>query len=63
MNDVSSPGSPFHPELVEVMRGLGIDLSERRPERLTRELRDDIASRARQLLAELNGSGSLGAAR
>jgi protein-tyrosine-phosphatase len=32
------PAERVHPEVVEVMRQLGIDLSDRRPQRLTREL-------------------------
>jgi arsenate reductase (thioredoxin) len=34
----TTPGERVHPEVVEVMRELGIDLAERRPRRLTREL-------------------------
>lgn len=34
----TSPGERVHPEVVEVMSELGIDLSEREPRRLTREL-------------------------
>ena len=34
----TTPGERVHPEVVEVMRELGIDLSGRRPQRLTREL-------------------------
>jgi protein-tyrosine-phosphatase len=34
----TTPGEHVHPEVVEVMRELGIDLSERRPQLLTREL-------------------------
>jgi arsenate reductase len=102
----ADPDGHVHPEVVQVMRELGIDLSERRPQRLTRELaeeadvvvtmgcgdacpyipgkryidwdladpkgkpvsavqaiRDDIAGRVRELLAEVDRSGSLGAAR
>ena len=34
----TTPGERVHPEVVEVMRELGIDLSQRRPQGLTREL-------------------------
>jgi protein-tyrosine-phosphatase len=34
----TTPGERVHPEVVEVMGELGIDLSERRPQLLTREL-------------------------
>ena len=34
----TTPGERVHPEVVEVMRELGIDLAGRRPQRLTREL-------------------------
>jgi protein-tyrosine-phosphatase len=34
----ADPDGRVHPEVVEVMRELGVDLSERRPQRLTREL-------------------------
>jgi arsenate reductase (thioredoxin) len=34
----TTPGERVHPEVVEVMRELGIDLSGRTPRRLTREL-------------------------
>jgi arsenate reductase (thioredoxin) len=34
----TTPAEHVHPEVVEVMRELGIDLSERRPRLLTREL-------------------------
>jgi arsenate reductase len=34
----TTPGEHVHPEVVEVMRELGIDLSDRRPRLLTREL-------------------------
>ncbi len=34
----ADPDGHVHPEVVEVMRELGIDLSDRRPQRLTREL-------------------------
>jgi protein-tyrosine-phosphatase len=35
---VADPGGHVHPEVVEVMRELGVDLSQRRPQRLTTEL-------------------------
>lgn len=34
----TTPGERVHPEVIEAMRELGIDLSERRPQLLTREL-------------------------
>ena len=34
----TTPGDRVHPEVVEVMRELGIDLGERRPRLLTRDL-------------------------
>jgi protein-tyrosine-phosphatase len=34
----TTPGDRVHPEVVEVMRELGIDLSDREPRALTREL-------------------------
>ena len=34
----TTPGDRVHPEVVEVMRELGIDLADRRPQQLTREL-------------------------
>jgi arsenate reductase len=34
----TTPGEHVHPEVVEVMRELGIDLSDRTPQMLTREL-------------------------
>ncbi|HYM45399.1 MAG TPA: arsenate reductase ArsC [Solirubrobacteraceae bacterium] len=34
----TTPGERVHPEVVEVMRELGIDLAARRPQLLTREL-------------------------
>ncbi len=37
----TTPAERVHPEVVEVMRELGIDLSERRPRLLTRELAED----------------------
>jgi protein-tyrosine-phosphatase len=39
---VAEPGGSVHPEVVEVMRELGIDLSDRTPQRLT----DELAARA-----------------
>jgi protein-tyrosine-phosphatase len=35
---VAEPGGHVHPEVVEVMNELGIDLSDRKPQRLTNEL-------------------------
>jgi arsenate reductase (thioredoxin) len=35
---IADPNGHVHPEVVEVMRELGIDLSDRRPQRLTTEL-------------------------
>jgi protein-tyrosine-phosphatase len=37
----TTPADRVHPEVVEVMRELGIDLVERRPQLLTRELAAD----------------------
>lgn len=37
----TAPADRVHPEVVEVMRELGIDLADRRPQRLTRELAED----------------------
>jgi protein-tyrosine-phosphatase len=34
----ADPGGAVHPPVIEVMRELGIDLSDRRPQRLTPEL-------------------------
>jgi arsenate reductase (thioredoxin) len=34
----TTPGTRIHPEVLEVMAELGIDLSDRRPRLLTREL-------------------------
>jgi len=34
----TTPGDRVHPEVVEAMRELGVDLSDRRPQRLTDEL-------------------------
>ena len=39
---VADPDGHVHPEVVEVMRELGVDLSQRRPRRLT----DELAQRA-----------------
>jgi arsenate reductase (thioredoxin) len=38
----TTPGEQVHPEVVEVMREVGIDLSEKMPQKLT----DDVAQRA-----------------
>ena len=38
----TTPGERVHPEVVEVMGELGIDLADRRPQRLT----DELAARA-----------------
>ena len=35
---VADPAGHVHPEVVEVMRELGVDLADRRPQRLTAEL-------------------------
>jgi len=35
---IADPAGHVHPEVVEVMKELGIDLSDRRPQRLTHEL-------------------------
>ena len=35
---VADPDGRVHPQVVEVMRELGVDLAERRPQRLTQEL-------------------------
>ena len=35
---IAEPGGSVHPEVVEVMREIGIDLSDRIPQRLTPEL-------------------------
>jgi protein-tyrosine-phosphatase len=37
----TQPAQRVHPEVVEVMRELGIDLSDREPRRLTRELAEE----------------------
>jgi arsenate reductase (thioredoxin) len=34
----TTPGERVHPEVIEVMRELGIDLTDRKPQLLTREL-------------------------
>jgi arsenate reductase (thioredoxin) len=39
---IAEPGGRVHPEVVEVMDELGIDLSDRKPQRLT----DELAARA-----------------
>jgi len=39
----TAPGSKVHPEVVEVMREIGIDLSTSVPQRLTAELADGAA--------------------
>ena len=36
----ADPGGHVHPQVVEVMRELGVDLAGRRPQRLTTELAD-----------------------
>jgi arsenate reductase (thioredoxin) len=43
----TTPAEQVHPEVIEVMRELGIDLSDRRPQLLTRELaaRADVVVR------------------
>jgi len=38
----TTPAEHVHPEVVEVMRELGIDLSDRRPQLLTRELAEQV---------------------
>ena len=35
---IADPNGRVHPQVVEVMRELGVDLSERRPQRLTQQL-------------------------
>jgi len=40
MSAGTTPGERVHPEVVEVMRELGIDLADRTPQLLTRELAD-----------------------
>ena len=39
---IAEPGGRVHPEVVEVMKELGVDLSEQTPQRLT----DELAERA-----------------
>jgi protein-tyrosine-phosphatase len=39
---IAEPADRVHPEVVEVMNELGVDLSDRRPQRLT----DELAARA-----------------
>jgi arsenate reductase len=39
---LADPGGRVHPEVIEVMREIGIDLSDRRPQKLT----DEIAQQA-----------------
>jgi protein-tyrosine-phosphatase len=39
---IAEPGGRVHPEVVEVMKEVGIDLRDRRPQRLS----DDLAARA-----------------
>jgi arsenate reductase (thioredoxin) len=41
MSAGTTPAQRVHPEVVEVMRELGIDLADRRPQLLTRELAAD----------------------
>ena len=38
---VADPGGRVHPEVVDVMREVGVDLSDRRPTRLTTELAEE----------------------
>jgi len=38
---IADPGGRVHPPVVAVMRELGVDLSERRPERLTTQLAEE----------------------
>jgi arsenate reductase len=42
----TQPGDRVHPEVVDVMREIGIDLSDKRPQRLT----EDLARRASLLI-------------
>ena len=37
----TTPGDRVHPEVVEVMRELGIDLADRKPQLLTRDLAEE----------------------
>lgn len=55
------PTGRVHPEVIQVMAELGVDLSSRTPRRLTQELvetvraiRDQIAARVEQLVSELD---------
>ena len=41
----TTPADHVHPEVVEVMRELGIDLADRRPQLLTRELAEQEGRR------------------
>jgi len=64
------PAEHVHPVVVDVMRERGIDLSLRRPQKLTddlgqwevRAIRNDINARVRQLASDLDG-GSLAVSR
>ena len=47
----TTPAEHVHPEVVDAMRELGIDLADRVPRRLTR---DEIAGRVARLIAELD---------
>jgi arsenate reductase len=42
----TEPGARVHPEVLEAMREVGIDLSDRKPQKLT----DDLASEAHMLV-------------
>jgi arsenate reductase len=42
----TEPGTHVHPEVLEVMHEVGIDLSDRKPQRLT----DDLARRGQMLI-------------
>ena len=42
----TQPGTRVHPEVLEVMREVGIDLSDRKPQKLT----DDLARQAQMLV-------------
>jgi len=50
----TSPADRVHPEVVEVMGELGIDLAERKPQALTRELAEqvDVSSELRQRIPQ-----------
>ena len=39
----TNPGDRVHPEVVDVMREVGIDISDRRPQRLTESLAHDAS--------------------